>query len=418
MANEIRAFQYGATTLFSVVRNAAGQVWYPVGGTFEAWGTAARTAVHYAIALVNKSGGMFVGDFDAGIDAGTYIVVTHQQAGGAAADTDPAVYKEDGYWDTSTWSANILTPSITAISTLIGTPVALDGGSADLSGMLTKMVDDNGGADFRAGRDSLSLIRTRGDLAWTTGAGSAAQHIYTIDTIVRTVGDDDGGTSADVDVVDEVYFVTGEVNATTLLEVDAVFTAVVGEDPHSVSIWGYYAGSSSHYMTVKAYNYVDSSWEDLGVIGNSSVPSFYQFSINPQHISGAAVISIKLLHSPPGTGIVSHALYIDKIIVGTTEASLLHTNVDSILADTNELQTDWTNAGRLDTILDAIVEDTDEIQGKLPDDYIMGSSVTTSMDDEINAIVANLGQVHTTEDESPGGGSGGASTTSGIAEGC
>ncbi len=59
----------------------------------------------------------------------------------------------------------------------------------------------------------------------------------------------------------------------------------------------------------------------------------------------------------------------------------------------------------------------DTIFDKLPDDYIMGSSVATSMDDEINAIKANLGQVHTVEDESPGGG-GGASTTSGIAEGC
>jgi len=36
---------------------------------------------------------------------------------------------------------------------------------------------------------------------------------------------------------------------------------------------------------------------------------------------------------------------------------------------------------------------------------------------EVDAIKANLGQVHTTEDESPGGG-GGVSTTSGIAEGC
>ena len=54
---------------------------------------------------------------------------------------------------------------------------------------------------------------------------------------------------------------------------------------------------------------------------------------------------------------------------------------------------------------------------KLPDDFIMGSSVQTSMDDEINSILANLGQVHTVEDESPSGG-GGAGTTSGIAEGC
>jgi len=70
-------------------------------------------------------------------------------------------------------------------------------------------------------------------------------------------------------------------------------------------------------------------------------------------------------------------------------------------------------------VVDAILVDTNEIQGKLPDDYIMGSSVTTSMDDEIDAIKANLGQVHTTEDESPGGGgSSGAAGTSGIAEGC
>lgn len=51
---------------------------------------------------------------------------------------------------------------------------------------------------------------------------------------------------------------------------------------------------------------------------------------------------------------------------------------------------------------------------KLPDDFIMGSSVTDSMDDEINAVVQDLGQVKTIEDESPGGGSPGR--TSGIAE--
>lgn len=55
------------------------------------------------------------------------------------------------------------------------------------------------------------------------------------------------------------------------------------------------------------------------------------------------------------------------------------------------------------------------IFNKLPDNYIMGSSDTEDHDDEIDAIVANLGQVHTVEDESPGGG---GVSTSGIAEGC
>lgn len=55
------------------------------------------------------------------------------------------------------------------------------------------------------------------------------------------------------------------------------------------------------------------------------------------------------------------------------------------------------------------------ILDKLPDDFIMGSSVADSMDDEINAVVSDLGQVRTIEDESPGGGAPG--TTSGIVEG-
>jgi hypothetical protein len=36
--------------------------------------------------------------------------------------------------------------------------------------------------------------------------------------------------------------------------------------------------------------------------------------------------------------------------------------LDAILADTNELQGDWTNGGRLDLILDAIQADTNELQ--------------------------------------------------------
>jgi hypothetical protein len=49
-------------------------------------------------------------------------------------------------------------------------PVALDGGGATIGGMLTKMADDNSGADFDAGTDSLQELRDRGDTAWTTGA--------------------------------------------------------------------------------------------------------------------------------------------------------------------------------------------------------------------------------------------------------
>lgn len=51
----------------------------------------------------------------------------------------------------------------------IGTPVALDGGSADISGMLTKLADDNGGADFDAETDSLEKLgAAAGGTDWST----------------------------------------------------------------------------------------------------------------------------------------------------------------------------------------------------------------------------------------------------------
>jgi hypothetical protein len=48
------------------------------------------------------------------------------------------------------------------IHTYIGTPVSIDSGTATLSGMLTKLADDNGGATFDATKDSLNKKGTMG----------------------------------------------------------------------------------------------------------------------------------------------------------------------------------------------------------------------------------------------------------------
>jgi len=103
MANEINAFQTSGVTFYGVIRNVSGQVWYVAGKVFETWGTGGRTAADYDIALTDKTGGMFVGNFDTNISAGYYYIVTHQQAGGSPDDADPAVSQEYGYWTGSTW---------------------------------------------------------------------------------------------------------------------------------------------------------------------------------------------------------------------------------------------------------------------------------------------------------------------------
>lgn len=46
----------------------------------------------------------------------------------------------------------------------------------------------------------------------------------------------------------------------------------------------------------------------------------------------------------------------------SADIASVQTDTTAIVADTNELQADWTNTGRLDTILDSILADTGELQ--------------------------------------------------------
>jgi len=111
-ANEIRAIVPGASlTTYHTVREIDGDIWYPTGQVFEVFGTAARTMADYDVAMVDKSGGFFVGTMDTNISAGQYYVVTHLQMGGSPADTDPAVWQEYGDWSGSTWVPATITPA-------------------------------------------------------------------------------------------------------------------------------------------------------------------------------------------------------------------------------------------------------------------------------------------------------------------
>ena len=229
---------------------------------------------------------------------------------------------------------------LSTVTDLIGTPVALDGGAATLGSMLTKMADNNDGADFYASRDSLNEIRTRGDVAWTTGVGASPSETYQVATLTRTAGTNDGGITSDVNVVGGDTYDTGEVTTTTLLEVDATFTADVGMNPVSVNLWGAYDGGGGHYMIVKAYNYIDSAFEEIGTIGNNPVVSYYSFQLGHAHINPATgAMAVKFLHST-GVGIGSHVFIIDKLIATAASVSLDSANITAILEDTTGLNGD------------------------------------------------------------------------------
>lgn len=105
-----------------------------------------------------------------------------------------------------------------------------------------------------------------------------------------------------------------------------------------------------------------------------------------------------------------------------TELGTVDTNVDSILVDTNELQTDWVNGGRLDLILDArasqasvdaidiasleadvtaILADTDELQGDWADagrlDAILDARASQAsvdtVDNNVDSVLADTNEL-------------------------
>jgi hypothetical protein len=98
MANEIQVDYSSGNTLYAVIRNITGNVWYVAGQVFETWGTGGHTADDYDLTLTDKSGSRYVGNFDANIPAGRYSIQTFLQAGANPADGDTFVTSEEIVW--------------------------------------------------------------------------------------------------------------------------------------------------------------------------------------------------------------------------------------------------------------------------------------------------------------------------------
>ncbi len=98
MANEIQADYASGNTLYAVIRNRAGQVWHPGSQIFEVWGTNGHTVDEYDLALSDKTGSRYVGDFDVHIPAGRYGLQIFRQAEATPADTDALVASREILW--------------------------------------------------------------------------------------------------------------------------------------------------------------------------------------------------------------------------------------------------------------------------------------------------------------------------------
>jgi hypothetical protein len=98
MANEIHIDYASGHAVYAVVRNRLGQVWCLATQAFEDWGAGGHDAGDYGVALTDKGGSRYQGDFDANIPAGRYAIQCFAQAGAAPAPSDALIDSRMIHW--------------------------------------------------------------------------------------------------------------------------------------------------------------------------------------------------------------------------------------------------------------------------------------------------------------------------------
>ncbi len=98
MANELYANYESGNTLYAVIRSKDGKVWYAGGAVFESWGTGGRDMEDYCISLIDKSGSLYVGDFNENIPSGRYFIQVFLQEGAGPANGDSLLAYKEFVW--------------------------------------------------------------------------------------------------------------------------------------------------------------------------------------------------------------------------------------------------------------------------------------------------------------------------------
>lgn len=216
-------------------------------------------------------------------------------------------------------------------SAKLGTPIALNGGTATIAGMLTKMVDDNGGASFVSATDSLNKLSTT-VVAGTTSTVNANANTETTGTLVS-------GTSASTYLSNNVSWTTAPVtpavaeSGTLLspfgLNVNLKYTLTASQTINSVTIRGYFqnATGSARYCNVYAYNYATSSWDMLSDsstrMNHATSNQPYTYGLTGQHVKpdagGDGQYSVRIGFKSPSVT-TGDRLNVDQCVVNITTA--------------------------------------------------------------------------------------------------
>ncbi len=424
MASELR-IQHDATgrTVKATVRRATDNQIWDTSGTpaFEAYNTA--SIANYGITCTEEgtASQSYKGTFPTGITTpGLYFVDYFECVGGSLAEGDLCIGTQAIEWDGSApislYSrlaptvagrtvdvsaggevgldfANIGSPTTTVnlSGTTIKTATDVETDTADIQSRLPAALGANGNikADvrdyngtagtFSGGRPEVNTTHAAGT-AWASGAITAASIATGAITAAKFgAGAIDAAAIAD-GAIDAATFAAGAITATVIADgaIDAATFA---------------AGAIT--ATVIADNAITAAKIADGAI---DAATFAAGAINAAAIADGAIDAATFAADVDAeflSYIVDDATRIDASALNTATG----TTIPAIVADTNELQTDWANGGRLDLILDARASQTsvDTIDGIV--DAILVDTGTTldgkidTIDGVVDAILVDTAEI-------------------------
>lgn len=318
-----------AVSLAEVLRAIHSDVTGLAGNAMRGTDSAALASVATETRLAELDAANIPSDVDA-------ILVDTAEIGAAGAGLTAIPW--NAAWDTEVQSEVDDALKVLQLDKLLA--VAVVGANVTDNSIFAYLVSSAATADwdtFVNTTEALQALRDRGDAAWTTGAGGtppttlqnttiatlASQTSFTLTAgsaddlayakMLCIVTDAVTGVQKAVGII-SVY--TGPTKTVTLREDPGVFTMAVGDTVDVVAI----------------------------------TPDLLDILADVAGIAGAAM---------RGTDSAALASVATEARLAELDAANLPADIDLILADTGELQTDWVNGGRLDLLIDAIKAVTD-----------------------------------------------------------
>jgi len=149
---KIRTTEITGQNIYAFIWDKDGNICYPTGEYFEAYGINSRDASDYAIDLTETAVGFYTGDWPTFIERGTYDVVCRLMAGAVAADSDYNISPPaETYW---TGAAIVEEPETNAVN-ICNRALLKFGGGKDNTYPITSLGDGEGGTS-----DNCDLVYT------------------------------------------------------------------------------------------------------------------------------------------------------------------------------------------------------------------------------------------------------------------